>query len=102
MCLEGSRCYNSVLCSVGPDQVLFELADEVSVVWKELAIDVGIKGYEIDVIEKEAANSKDQAFKMLRLLHAKMSHTEFNVDEIRARLQKIKRKLYDAQLKSWG
>ena len=42
--------------------------------------------------EKEAANPKYQKFKMLRLLHAKMSHTEFNVDENRARIQKIKRK----------
>ena len=90
-CLEVSKWHKSVLCSVGSDRVLFELADQVGVVWNELAIDVGMKGYNLDAIE-EAANPKDQALKMLRLLHAKMSHTEFNVDEVRARLQKIKRK----------
>ena len=70
----------------------FELADQVGVVCNEPALVVGINGYDLDAIEKEAANPKDQAFKMLRLLYAKMSRTEFNVDEVSARLQKIKRK----------
>ena len=73
------------------------MADQVGVVCNEPAIDFGINGYDLDVIEKEAANPKDQAFKMLRLLYAKMSRTEFNVDEVRAILQKIKQK---NQLKS--
>ena len=97
----GCRRGNSVLCSVDPDPVLFDLAAEVGVSWKELAIDVGSSDM-IDVIEREAParTPKEQAFKMLRKLHAKMGHSVFNFDDIRARIRKITKKQYDAQLKS--
>ena len=89
----------SVTLSVDPDQLLFELAEEVGVHWKELAIDVDFRSHEIDVIEKEARTPKEQAHKMLRQLHSRMGHSNFNVNQIRAMIQKIRRKQYDAQLK---
>ena len=79
--------------------MLFELAEEVGILWKELAIDVGFRGYEIDLIEKEARTPKEQAYKMLRQLHSKLGHSDFNVDEVRGKIRKIKRKQYEAQLK---
>jgi hypothetical protein len=83
------------------DKELFELADEVDVFWKELALDLGLTGDELDFIEKEATTTRDRAFKMLRHLHAKTSAKGvFNVDDVRARLGKIKEKQYDTQLKS--
>jgi tetratricopeptide (TPR) repeat protein len=84
----------------GLDKELFELADEVGVFWKELALDLGLRGDEVDSIEKEASTNRDRAFKMLRHLHAKTSKKSvFNVDDVRARLGNIKEKQYDAQLK---
>jgi uncharacterized protein YbjQ (UPF0145 family) len=92
---------SSVFCCVRLDKELFELADEVDVFWKELALDLGLTGDELDFIEKEATTTRDRAFKMLRHLLAKMSaNSVFNVDDIRTRLMKIKEKQYDAQLKS--
>ena len=91
----------SALCCLDRDQELYALADEVGAFWKDLAVDVGIS-YVVDAIEREALASspKEQAFKMLRKLHAKMGHSNFNFEDIRARIKKIKRKQYDAQLKS--
>ena len=87
------------MCSVDSDQSLFELVDEVGVLWKELAIDVGFRSHEIDRIENEARTPKEQAYKMLRHLQSRKGHSDFNVDQVRARIRKIKRKQYDAQLK---
>ena len=78
--------------------MLFELSDEVGVLWKELALELGFRSYHIHAIEEKAANPKDGAFKMLRELCDNAIH--FNVDEVRSRLPKIKQKQHDAQLKS--
>ena len=86
--------------SVDLGPVLFELADEVGVFWKKLAVDVGIGSYDIDLIEKQASSPNERAVKMLKQFLAKMGHNAFNVDDIRIRIKKIKQKQYDAQLKS--
>ena len=79
--------------------MLYELSEEVGIVWKELAIDVGFRSHELDLIEKEARTPQQQAHKMLRQLHSRMGYSDFNVDEIRARIRKIKQKQYEAELK---
>ena len=101
VCSEGPGCDNSVLCSVVSDQLLFELADEVGVLWKELAMDFKFQLHEVDAIEKEAQTPRGRALKTLRQLRAKMSHTDsdFDCDEVRASMRKIKLKQYNAQIK---
>ena len=87
------------MLSLDPDRLLFDLAEEVGVFWKELAINVDFRSHEIDLIEKEARTPKEQAHKMLRQLHSRMGHSTFDVYHVRSRLQRIKRKQYNAQLK---
>ena len=87
------------MCSVDPDRLLNELAEEVGVFWKELATDAGFRIHKIKVIEKEARTPKEQALEMLWQLRSKMGHSNFSVDEVRARMRKIKQKRYDTQLK---
>jgi tetratricopeptide (TPR) repeat protein len=89
--------------SSNPDKAMFELAAEVGVLWKDLALDLGIRASELDIMEKEASTIKGRAFKMLRHLHAKTSASPtsiLNIDDIKTRLRKIKEKQYDAQLKA--
>ena len=88
------------MCSVDSDRVLFELADEVGIYWKQVAMDVDFRIHEIDVIEKEARTPKEQACKMLYQFRSKIGHSNFSSDKIRSRLRKIKQKEYDAELKS--
>ena len=87
------------MSSVDPDRLLNELAEEVGVFWKELATDAGFRIHKIKVIEKEARTPKEQALEMLWQLRSKMGHSNFSVDEVRARMRKIKQKQYDTQLK---
>jgi tetratricopeptide (TPR) repeat protein len=82
-----------------PDRLIYDLADEVGVLWKELALDLGFRSHEIDVIENEARTPKEQAHKMLRQLLAKVGYSGFNVAEVRAKNEKIKRKQNGTQPK---
>ena len=88
-----------VLCSVVSDQSLFKLGNEVGSDWKELAIGLGMTSRDVDNIEMEAHTPRDQAWKMLRVWHAK-KRRDFSVDRIRENLQEIRKKEQTKQQQS--
>ena len=63
-------------------------------------MDFEFRFHEMYSIEREAQTPRSRALEMLRQLHTKMSPSDFSLDDIRERIRKIKRKQYDAQLKS--
>ena len=101
MCIVRDLDVISVLYSIVSDQLLFELADEVGVLWKELAMDFDFQLQEVEAIEKQAQTPRGRALKMLRQLRVKMSHidSDFGCDEVRASMRKIKLKQYNVQIK---
>lgn len=85
---------------VGLDLLLYNLALEIGVDWKELAVRVGMTFRDTDVIEMEAHTPKEQACKMLRLLLDRLGRHNFNLDSIHGQLSLIRKKKQAEQWKS--
>ena len=78
---------------------MYELAEEVRNDWKAVAGHMGLTFQQTEIIKIEAHIPREQAWKMLSLLHSKMG-SDFKVDELHGHLQQLRKDRHTEELKS--